>query len=163
MDLIEMAVDSIRIHMPSGQHVVVLKEKDSDRFLPIWVGTAEANAIALKISGIDPERPVTHDLMANMLQALGVTVTRVVVSELRNDTFHARILGRVGGRDLELDARSSDAIALALRVGSPIFVASEVMDKAAVIPQGDDEEAKLEVFQQMVNEMNLPDLGDRDL
>lgn len=163
MDLIEMAVDSIRIHMPSGQHVVVLKEKESDRFLPIWVGTAEANAIALKISGIDPERPVTHDLMVNMLRALGVTVTRVVVSELRNDTFHARILGRVGGRDLELDSRSSDAIALALRLGSPIFAAKEVMDQASVIPKGDDEESKLEVFQQMVNDMNLPDLGDREV
>ena len=162
MDLIEMAVDSIRIHMPSGQHVVVLKEKDAERFLPIWVGSAEANSIALKMSGIDPERPVTHDLMANMLEALGVTITRVVVSELRNDTFHARILGRVGGRDLELDSRSSDAIALALRVNSPIYVAREVMDQAAVVPRGEDEESKLEVFQQMVNEMNLPDLDDRE-
>ncbi|MDA8395736.1 MAG: bifunctional nuclease family protein [Candidatus Dormibacteraeota bacterium] len=162
MDLIEMAVDSIRIHMPSGQHVVVLKEKDAERFLPIWVGSAEANAIALKMDGIDTERPVTHDLMANMLEALGVTITRVVVSELRNDTFHARILGRVGGRDLELDSRSSDAIALALRVNSPIYVSSEVMDQAAVIPRGEDEESKLEVFQQMVNEMNLPDLDDRE-
>lgn len=157
-----MAVDSIRVHMPSGQHVVVLKEKDADRFLPIWVGMAEANAIALKISGVNPERPVTHDLMANMLQALGVKVTRVVVSELRNDTFHALILGQVGGRALELDSRSSDAIALALRVDSPIFVAKEVLEQAAVVPKASPEDEKLQVFQQMINDMNLPDLGDRE-
>ncbi|MHB8323878.1 MAG: bifunctional nuclease family protein [Candidatus Dormibacteria bacterium] len=162
MDLIEMSVDSIRVHMPSGQHVVVLKEKDAERFLPIWVGMAEANAIALKISGVQPERPVTHDLMVNMLKALDVTVTQVMVSELRNDTFYARIMARTNGRALELDARSSDAIALAVRVGAPIFVAKEVLDQAAVLPEGEDEEAKLEVFQQMVNEMNLPDLEDRD-
>jgi bifunctional DNase/RNase len=162
MDLIEMTVDSIRVHMPSGQHVVVLKEKDAERFLPIWVGMAEANAIALKISGVQPERPVTHDLMVNMLAALEVTVTQVVVSELRNDTFYARILARTHGRDLELDARSSDAIALAVRVDAPIFVAKPVLDQAAVLPEGEDEDAKLEVFQQMVNDMNLPDLEDRD-
>lgn len=157
-----MAVDSIRVHMPSGQHVVVLKEKDADRFLPIWVGMAEANAIALKISGVNPERPVTHDLMANMLHALGVKVTRVVVSELRNDTFHALILGQVGGRALELDSRSSDAIALALRVDSPIFVAKDVLEQAAVVPKASPEDEKLQVFQQMINDMNLPDLGDRE-
>ncbi len=161
MDLIEMAVDSIRVHMPSGQHVVVLKEKDSERFLPIWVGMAEANAIALKISGVKPERPVTHDLMVNMLAALEVNVTQVVVSELRNDTFYARIMAQTHGRDLELDARSSDAIALAVRVDAPIFVAKEVLDQAAVLPEGEDEDAKLAVFQQMVNDMNLPDLEDR--
>ncbi|HUY53965.1 MAG TPA: bifunctional nuclease family protein [Candidatus Nanopelagicaceae bacterium] len=161
MDLIEMAVDSIRVHMPSGQHVVVLKEKDAERFLPIWVGMAEANAIALKISGVQPERPVTHDLMVNMLAALEVTVTQVVVSELRNDTFYARIMAQAQGRDLELDARSSDAIALAVRVDAPIFVAQEVLDQAAVLPEGEDEDAKLAVFQQMVNDMNLPDLEDR--
>ncbi|MHB8313848.1 MAG: bifunctional nuclease family protein [Candidatus Dormibacteria bacterium] len=161
MDLIEMAVDSIRVHMPSGQHVVVLKEKDSERFLPIWVGMAEANAIALKISGVKPERPVTHDLMVNMLAALEVNVTQVVVSALRNDTFYARIMAQTHGRDLELDARSSDAIALAVRVDAPIFVAKEVLDQAAVLPEGEDEDAKLAVFQQMVNDMNLPDLEDR--
>lgn len=156
--MIEMSVDSIRVHMPSGQHVVVLKEKDAERFLPIWVGMAEANAIALKISGVQPERPVTHDLMANMLQALGMTVTRVVVSELRNDTFHARIIGRVGAKDLELDSRSSDAIALAIRVDSPIYVTEAVLEQAAVLPEGHDDDDKLQVFQQMVNDMNLPDL-----
>ena len=80
MDQIEMSVDSIRVHMPSGQHVVVLKEKDAERFLPIWVGMAEANAIALKISGIKPDRPVTHDLLVNILGDLRVRVSRIGVA-----------------------------------------------------------------------------------
>ncbi len=155
-----MSVDSIRVHMPSGQHVVVLKQKDSERFLPIWVGMAEANAIALKISGVNPERPVTHDLMVNMLTKLGVRVTRVVVSELKNDTFHARIVGTYGEREVVFDSRSSDAIALAVRVESPIFVAKEVLDQAAVLPETQVDDSRLQVFQQMVNSMNLPDLDD---
>ena len=163
MDLIEMSVDSIRVHMPSGQHVVVLKQKDAERFLPIWVGMAEANAIALKISGIKPDRPVTHDLMVNMLNLLEVTVTRVVVSELRDDTFHARIMGMVGDKQLVFDSRSSDAIALAVRVESPIYVAKEVLDQAGVLPDSQSEDdSRLEVFQQMVNDMNLPDLDTPD-
>ncbi|MGC1909170.1 MAG: bifunctional nuclease family protein, partial [Candidatus Dormiibacterota bacterium] len=99
MDVIEMSVDSIRVHMPSGQHVVVLRQKDAERFLPIWVGMAEANAIALKITGIKPDRPQPHDLMVNMLTLLDVTVNRVVVSELRDDTFHARIVGTRDGQE----------------------------------------------------------------
>ncbi|MGH7692801.1 MAG: bifunctional nuclease family protein, partial [Candidatus Dormibacteria bacterium] len=125
-DLIEMSVDSIRVHMPSGQHVVVLKQKDAERFLPIWVGMAEANAIALKITGIKPDRPQPHDLMVNMLTRLDVTVTRVVVSELRDDTFHARIIGRRDGREVVFDSRASDAIAVAVRAESPIYVVEEV-------------------------------------
>ncbi len=160
MDLVEVSVDSIRVHMPSGQHVVVLKQKDSDRFLPIWVGMAEANAIALKISGIKPERPATHDLMVNMFELLDFTLTRVVVSELRDDTFHARLVGMHEGKELVIDSRSSDAIALAVRAESPIYVARDVLDQAAVLPEADQggEDSRLAVFQQMVNDMNLPDL-----
>ncbi|HVD03709.1 MAG TPA: bifunctional nuclease family protein [Candidatus Dormibacteraeota bacterium] len=162
MDLVEVSVDSIRVHMPSGQHVVVLREKDAERFLPIWVGVAEANAINLKLDGVQPERPMTHDLIVNAFHEFELTVSRVVVSDLRNDTFYAEIQGRRGGRDVHLDSRPSDAIALAIRLDTPIFVAREVLDQAGVIPEGNDEEAKLKVFQEIVNEMNLPDLEDRD-
>jgi bifunctional DNase/RNase len=163
MDVIEMSVDSIRVHMPSGQHVVVLKQKDAERFLPIWVGMAEANAIALKISGIKPDRPLTHDLMVNVLNLLEVTVSRVVVSELRDDTFHARIIGMRGDKELVFDARPSDAIALAVRVESPIYVVEEVLDQAGVLPDSPSEDGgRLAVFQQMVNDMNLPDLDTPD-
>ncbi|MGH7639669.1 MAG: bifunctional nuclease family protein [Candidatus Dormibacteria bacterium] len=154
-----MSVDSIRVHMPSGQHVVVLKQKDAERFLPIWVGLAEANAIALRITGIKPDRPQPHDLMVNMLTLLDVTVTRVVVAELKDDTFHARIIGRrEGGREVIFDSRSSDAIAVAVRVDAPIYVVEEVLDQAGVLPDNEAEDQRLAVFQQMVNEMNLPDL-----
>ena len=163
MDQIEMSVDSIRVHMPSGQHVVVLKQKDAERFLPIWVGMAEANAIALKISGIRPDRPVTHDLLVNILSDLQVRVTRVVVSELRDDTFHAQIVAMQGDKELIFDSRSSDAIALAVRVESPIYVVKEVLDQAGVLPESqNDEDSRLAVFQQMVNDMNLPDLDTPD-
>ncbi len=162
MDLIEMSVDSVRVHMPSGQHVVVLKEKDADRFLPIWVGVAEANSISLQIDGVHPERPMTHDLIVNLLREFQFTVTQIRVSELRDDTFYAQIAGRVAGSELEIDSRPSDAIAVAIRLDSPIFVAKEVLDQAGVVPEGQTEDPKLKVFQEIVNEMNLPDLEDRD-
>ncbi|HEY6537526.1 MAG TPA: bifunctional nuclease family protein [Candidatus Dormibacteraeota bacterium] len=161
--MIEVSVDSIRVHMPSGQHVVVLKQKDSERFLPIWVGMAEANAIALKITGIKPDRPQPHDLMANILNRLDVTVRRVVVSELRDDTFHAQIVGERAGQEVVFDARSSDAIALAVRVESPIYVVEAVLDEAGVLPDTEAADGeRLAVFQQMVNDMNLPDLDTPD-
>ena len=98
-----MTVDSIRVHMPTGQHVVILKEKSADRYLPIWIGINEANAIALKITGITPERPITHDLLANLLSAVDVTVERIVVTSLSNEVFYARILAQVDGRRLEIE------------------------------------------------------------
>src|SRR5258708_13957768 len=110
-----MQVDSIRVHMPSGQHVVILKDKTAERYLPIWIGIYEANAIALKITGITPERPITHDLMTNILSDLGARLTRVEVSSLHSDGFYARIFMAVDGRNLDVDARPTDAIALAVR------------------------------------------------
>ncbi|MHB1500844.1 MAG: bifunctional nuclease family protein [Candidatus Dormibacteria bacterium] len=162
MDLIEMSVDSVRVHMPSGQHVVVLKEKDADRFLPIWVGVAEANSISLQIDGVRPERPMTHDLIINILHQFDFNIIQVRVSELRDDTFYAQIAGQVAGRDLEIDSRPSDAIAVAIRCESPIFVAKDVLEQAGVVPEGRSEDPKLKVFQEIVNEMNLPDLEDGD-
>ena len=173
-ELIEMAVDSIRVHMPTHQHVVILKEKEAERYLPIWIGIHEANAIALKITGITPERPITHDLLVNVLGAVDVTVDRIVVTSLSNDVFFARIMARLDGRALDIDARPSDAIAVAVRVGAPIFVAGEVLDKAGVLPENEKEgeeggtaetseedDEKLAIFREMINQMDLPDLGDQ--
>jgi len=171
-ELIEMSVDSIRVHMPTHQHVVILKEKEAERYLPIWIGIHEANAIALKITGITPERPITHDLLVNVLGAIDVEVHRVVVTSLSNEVFYARILASSNGRNIDIDARPSDAIAVAVRVGAPIFVADEVLDKAGVLPdkesEGDGEpdvseedEEKLAIFREMINSMDLPDLGDQ--
>jgi bifunctional DNase/RNase len=130
--LVEMVVESVRVHMLSSRHVVILKEADRDRYLPIWIGPWEASAIAMKLQGLTPERPLTHDLFAATLEALGATVDRVVISELADETFHARILFERDGRTVEVDARPSDALALAVRSEIRIFAAAAVLEQAAL-------------------------------
>ncbi len=130
--LVEMVVESVRVHMLSSRHVVILKEADRDRYLPIWIGPWEASAIAMKLQGLTPERPLTHDLFATTLDALGARVDRVIISELADETFHARILFERDGRTVEVDARPSDALALAVRVGVRIFAADAVLEQAAL-------------------------------
>src|SRR6185312_2792144 len=170
-NLIEVSVDSIRIHMPTAQHLVILKEKEADRYLPIWIGSFEAQAIATKISGNPLGRPLTHDLMAAAFGDLGVSVKRIVVTRLADQVFYARLYVKQDGRDLDFDARPSDAIALAVRVECPIFVATEVMEAAGIIPEADegDEKEKVEgpldderlaVFRDFVNSLDLPELPD---
>jgi bifunctional DNase/RNase len=167
-DLLEVAVDSIRVHMPTGQHVVILKEKEADRYLPIWIGVFEANAIALKITGVAPERPITHDLMATTFGQLQIGLSRIVVTSLNNEVFFARLFLTQNGREIDVDARPSDAIALAVRLECPIYVSREVLDRAGVVPEKDEEEAssgkidedRLAVFRDLVNSLDLPDLPD---
>ena len=122
--------------MLSSRHVVILKEADRDRYLPIWIGPWEASAIAMKLQGLTPERPLTHDLFATTLEELGVQVDRVVISELAEETFHARILFERDGRTVEVDARPSDALALAVRTGVRIFATVAVLDQAALGADG---------------------------
>ncbi|HEY9288101.1 MAG TPA: bifunctional nuclease family protein [Candidatus Dormibacteraeota bacterium] len=157
---VEMQVDSIRVHMPSGQHVVILKEKETDRYLPIWIGIYEANAIALKITGITPERPITHDLVANILQSAEMRLKKIQVTSLTNEVFFARLFLAVNGKEVEIDSRPSDAIALAVRMTCPIMVSQDVLDKAGVFPEKEEEEedAKLSIFKELINSMDLPDL-----
>jgi hypothetical protein len=138
--LVEMVVESVRVHMLSSQHVVILKESGGDRYLPIWIGPWEANAIAMRLQGVSAERPLTHDLFAATLDELGVEIRRVVISDLADDTFHARLFLAVGDRLMEVDSRPSDALALAVRSGTSIFAESEVLDRAAVSPGGSDDE-----------------------
>ena len=130
--LVEMVVESVRVHMLSSRHVVILKEAERDRYLPIWIGPWEASAIAMKLQGLTPERPLTHDLFATTLDALGARVDRVVISDLADETFHALILLERDGRTVEVDARPSDALALAVRVGVRIFASDAVLDQAAL-------------------------------
>lgn len=155
------------MHLPTGQHVVILKEKQADRYLPIWIGPFEANAIAMKIQGMAPERPVTHDLMTTTFGELGISVSRIVVTSLTEEVFFARLHLRQDGREIDVDSRPSDAIALAVRFECPIFVAPEVLERAGVIPEKDEEQAaekldedRLAVFRDLVNSLNLPDLPD---
>lgn len=131
--MIEVNVDSVRVSMMNYQRVVILKEKNAERYLPIWIGPAEADAIAVKLQDVAVPRPLTHDLLSSVITALGATVRSIVVNDLRNDTFYAKIMLDVDGRSLEVDSRPSDALALAVRVKVPIFVEEVVLDKAGVI------------------------------
>src|SRR4030043_1327790 len=108
LPMIEMTIDSIRVSLMNYQRVVILKEKISERYLPIWIGPSEADAIAVKLQGVSVPRPLTHDLLVSMIDALGATINSIVVSDLKNDTFYAKILLNVGGDQLEVDSRPSD-------------------------------------------------------
>ena len=131
--MIEMTIDSIRMSLMNYQRVVILKEKDTERYLPIWIGPAEADSIAVKLQDVTVPRPLTHDLLRSVIDALGASVTSIIVCDLRNDTFYAKIMLVVDGKDLEIDSRPSDAIALAVRVKVPIFAEETVLDKAGII------------------------------
>jgi len=169
--VIEVNIDSIRVSLMSQHRVVVLKEVDSERYLPIWIGPFEADAITIQLQGVQVARPLTHDLLKSVIDEMGASISHIMVSELKNDTFYARIVMHVNGNTMEIDARPSDAIALAVRVNAPLFVAEEVMETASIIPEKSidddettepvsaDEEEKLSVFQDFINELDLDDLG----
>jgi bifunctional DNase/RNase len=115
------------------QRVVILKDKITERYLPIWIGPAEADAIAVCLQGVTVPRPLTHDLLRSVIDALGATVNSIIVCDLRNDTFFAKVILNVNGGQLEIDSRPSDALALAVRVEVPIYAEETVLDKAGVI------------------------------
>jgi hypothetical protein len=137
--LVEMQIESVRVHMLSNRHVVILKDNEGDRYLPIWIGAWEASAIAMRLQGLAAERPLTHDLFAAALDRLGVRVERVVISELTDETYHARIHLERDGVQVEVDARPSDALALAVRAEVQIFAADEVLAQAALAADPDEE------------------------
>ncbi|HWH23548.1 MAG TPA: bifunctional nuclease family protein [Candidatus Limnocylindria bacterium] len=155
----EMIVESVRVHMLSSQHVVILRDAARERYLPIWIGPWEANAIAMRLQGVTPERPMTHDLFSQTLEELGVEVKQIIVSDLSDDTFRARLMLQLNGHEVDLDARPSDAIALAVRCGVPIFATDAVLDRAAVVPESAEEE-KLSVFRDFVNSLDVDLPGD---
>ncbi len=131
--MLEMVIDSIRVSLMNYQRVVILKEKTSDRYLPIWIGPAEADAIAVKLQGVNVPRPLTHDLLQSIVDALGAKVNSILVNDLKNDTFYAKIILDVDGGQMEVDSRPSDALALAVRVEVPIYVDEAVLDKAGIL------------------------------
>lgn len=130
--MVEMTIQSIRVSLTNYQRVVILKEKDSDRYLPIWIGPAEADAIAVRLQDVSVARPLTHDLLRQVISELGAEVQYIFVNDLSNDTFFARIMLKIGDRDLEVDSRPSDAIALAVRADVPIYADESVLEKAGV-------------------------------
>lgn len=135
--MIEVKIAGIQINLMSQYRVVLLKEVDGDRYLPIWIGPYEAEAINLELQNVETPRPLTHDLLKNVIEALGGEVLYVLVADLRDNTFYARILIEVDGRTVEVDARPSDSIALAVRVKAPLYVAEAVMDEAGIVPERD--------------------------
>jgi uncharacterized protein len=142
--LVPMSIKGLMLDPVSNSPIVVLKDEADKFFLPIWVGIFEANAIALQLENVATPRPMTHDLLKNMIADLDARVARVVINDLRDSTFFAQIRVITGGKTLEVDARPSDAIALALRTEAPIFVAQSVLDQAQTIsPDGDDSDEKL--------------------
>lgn len=130
--MIELTIESIRVSLMNYQRVVILKEKESDRYLPIWIGPAEADAIAVRLQEVAVARPLTHDLLRSVIDSLGASVDYVIVNDLSNDTFFARIMLQIDGRVMEIDSRPSDAIALAVRVQVPIYADESVLEKAGV-------------------------------
>ena len=129
-DMVEMGVDSVRSSIANYQRVIVLQAKETDRYLPLWIGPSEADSIALKLQGVDVPRPLTHDLLDLTIGDLGAKVERVAVTDLRGDTYYASIVLRLNGKTVERDSRPSDAFGLAVRTGAPIYASSAVLDKA---------------------------------
>ena len=134
---VAVIVESVRVHMPTGRHVLLLKEVGLGRILPIWIGPWEASAIAAHLQGVEPERPLTHDLFAGVLRETGVRLDRVLISRLAEETFHARLVLISADARLEVDARPSDAIALAIRLEAPIYAAGDVLDRAGALPDAE--------------------------
>jgi uncharacterized protein len=183
MAMIEVTVDSIRVSLMNYQRVVILKEKTAERYLPIWIGPSEADAIAVKLQGVSVPRPLTHDLLYSVINALGATINSIVVSDLKNDTFYAKIILSVDGEQMEVDSRPSDALALAVRAEVPIFAEEAVLDKAGILldretgkpvssPDGvagkdadtkvsEDEMKKMSAFYDFINTLDLEDFDKR--
>jgi uncharacterized protein len=130
--MIEMTVESVRINLQTSQRVVTLKASQHERYLFIWIAPAEAYAIAIELQGTSSPRPLTHDLLKNVIHDLGATITSIIISDLVDDIFHARIVLDVDGRHVEVDSRPSDAIALAVRAHTSIFVEESVLERAGV-------------------------------
>ena len=150
-----MEVVGVRVEMPSNQPIVLLKESSGDRYLPIWIGAVEATAIAFAQQGVVPARPLTHDLLKDVVEALGATLTTINVTALRDGIFYADLVFSNG---VEVSARPSDSIALALRAGAEIYASEEVLDEAGV-PIPDEQEDEVEKFREFLDTISPEDFG----
>ncbi len=187
--MIQMMIDSIRVSLMNYQRVVILKEQvpeiedeSARRYLPIWIGPAEADAIAVKLQGVTVPRPLTHDLLHSIIDSLGATINSVIVSDLKNDTFYAKIMLNIDGGQMEVDSRPSDALALAVRAEVPIYAEEVVLDKAGILldketgkpflqegKKGDGEDRKvseeevrrMSAFYDFINTLDLDDFDKR--
>jgi uncharacterized protein len=156
--MIEMELTGVRVELPSNQPIVLLRERGGERYLPIWIGAAEAAAIALSLQGVVTPRPMTHDLIKNMLEDLAVQVQRIVVTELRESTFFASIQIQRGAEAHDISSRPSDAIALAVRMAIPIFASEDVLEEAAILIPGDEDE-EVEKFREFLDNVSPEDFA----
>ena len=179
--MIEMIIDSIRTSLMNYQRVAILKERTAERYLPIWIGAAEADAIAVKIQRATVPRPLSHDLLHSVIGALGATLNSIVINDLKGDTFYAKIILNANGGQTEVDSRPSDALALAVRAGAPVYVEEAVLDKAGILVDkgtgkpiteekkrgadskkvGDEELRRMSAFTDFINTIDLDDLDKR--
>lgn len=179
--MLELTIDGIRVSLMNQQRVVILRVKDTEKFLPIWIGPGEADAIALRLQNVTVPRPLTHDLLSDVISSLDAQVDRIVVSDLSDDTFYAKIVLQVNGSTMEVDSRPSDALALAVRTESPIYAEDAVVEKAAIMldvetgravhvdehdeaeprPVTEEERAKMSAFEDFIGSLDL-DLGQGD-
>jgi len=179
-DMIEVQIDSVRVHLMTPSRLVVLKQVNSELYLPIWVGPYEAEAITVALQEVEMIRPLTHDLLKNVFGAFNARIIRIEIVKLENDIYYGTIVAEVDGREIYVDSRSSDAIALSVRAHVPILVHPSVMDSAGIIPEQDmpdEEEApeknepaplskegaeRLTVFEDFLGKLDLDKLDDKD-
>jgi uncharacterized protein len=174
--MVEMTVESVRINLATQQRVVILKATKQERYLFIWIAHAEAYAIAVELQGTNPPRPLTHDLLKNVLSELGARIVSIVISDLIEDIFYARIVLDVAGRHVEIDARPSDAIALSVRTKTAIYVDESVLERAgmtldtseeALLPRAEqkqepEQEENLDAYRDFINSLDVLDEFGKD-
>ena len=152
-----MEVVGVRVELPTNTPILLLRERDGTRYLPIWIGTPEATAIALALEGIETARPLTHDLMKTLLDVLGADIERVDVTSLDNGTFFADLVIESEGEELTISSRPSDAIALATRAGAPVFASRALLDEAGIEIHDDTEEEEIERFREFLDDVTPED------
>ena len=156
-DPVPMDLVGVRLELPTKTPILLLREANGTRYLPIWIGTAEATAIALALEGVEPQRPMTHDLLKLVTESLGASVARVVVTALNDGTFFADLVILKNGEEVRVSARPSDAVALAARTNSPVFAARDVLEEVGVEIQDTEEEEEIERFRQFLEDVTPED------
>jgi len=179
-EMIEVTIDSVRVHLMTPQRVVVLKQTDTERYLPIWVGPYEAEAITVALQEVEMVRPLTHDLLKNVFGAFNARIQRVEIVKMLDDIYYGNIVAIVDGTEINIDSRPSDAIAIAVRAHVPILVNPKVMDAAGIVPEedmpegsaqpkkdapaplSDEGSARLDVFKDFIDKLDIDKLDDKD-
>ena len=158
--MIELELVGVRVELPHNQPIVLLKETEGERFLPIWIGAVEATSIAFALQGVETARPMTHDLMKDLLDALAVEPEKIVVTELRDGTFYASIFLEGPDGEVVVSSRPSDAIALAVRAGVPVFAEEDVLEEAGIlIDDADESENEVEKFKEFLDTVTPEDFA----